>query len=114
MEFGENKTTVIDHWPAAAEVRPNVLLSQTKKKSIISKVMAWRRRHLTLNTCLNKQHEKRTAALQLTAALRLFVLWLSLCDGPSRAGAPTARQLPCLFDAPPPSPWQLAATPGPR
>lgn len=82
--------TVIDYLPVGEEVRPNVLLSQTKK-CIISKVMACITVFL-LQVHLDKQRNNsaviQLAVSALTTVLAVFLLWLCFCDGLLHSGVP--------------------------
>lgn len=87
--------TVIDYLSVSGEVRPNVLLSQTKK-CIISKVMAcitvfyskytWINSRITTHWHAREHEHAHAGRAVLTATLAVFLLWLCFRDGPLRTG----------------------------
>lgn len=110
--------TVIDYLPVGEEIRPNVLLSQTKK-CIISKVMACITVFL-LAVYLDKQQNNCTripppeygGLACINKGIICVFAWRCFRDGPLRAGVPVCRAAhasggTCLLDALL-SPWQLA------
>lgn len=84
--------TVIDYLPVGEEVRPNVLLCQTKK-CIISKVMACITVFL-LRVHSDKQQNNSTERRPLACSAEctnngiksVFVMTVFFCHGPLRAG----------------------------